>query len=244
MTVESDRADELRTDVQILIIGAGPTGLVLALWLTRLGVTVRIIDKTAESGTTSRALAVQVRTLEFYRQVEIAHAVIESGVKIAGVNLWVRGAKAARLPLQNIGESLTPFPFALVFPQDAHERLLVERLDALGVHVERRTELVRFDQNAESVRAVLKRPDGSEEICTAAYLAGCDGAHSAVREVLAIGFPGGTYEGMFYVADVEATGLATDHELHLDLDAAELLIVFPMKGEGCVRLVGTVREGP
>jgi 2-polyprenyl-6-methoxyphenol hydroxylase-like FAD-dependent oxidoreductase len=244
MTVELDRAERSTTDVPVLIVGAGPTGLVLALWLTKLGVTVRIIDKSAEPGTTSRALAVQARTLEFYRQVEIDHAVVDGGVQVAGVNLWVRGAKAARVPLRNIGESLTPFPFALVFPQDAHERLLVERLDALGVKVERRTELVRFDQHPESVRAVLKRPDGSEEICEAAYLAGCDGAHSTVREALAIGFPGGTYEGLFYVADVEASGPATDLELHLDLDLADLLIVFPMKGKGCVRLVGNVHEEP
>src|SRR5580658_2223427 len=225
----------LNTDV--LIVGAGPTGLVLALWLTRLGVAVRVIDKTAEPGTTSRALAVQARTLEFYRQVRLADALVQGGVKVAGVNLWVRGAKAARVPLQNIGESLTPFPFPLVFPQDAHERLLIERLDTLGVKVERRTELVRFDQGPEGVRAVLKRPDESEEICEAAYLAGCDGARSTVRESLAIGFPGGTYAGLFYVADVEASGPATDHELHVDLDDADLLLVFPMKGKGCVRLV-------
>ncbi len=131
------------------------------------------------------------------------------------------------MPLQDIGESLTPFPFALVFPQDAHERLLIERLDALGVKVERRTELVRFDQQPESVRAVLKRPDGSEEICEAAYLAGCDGAHSTVREALAIGFPGGTYAGLFYVADVEASGPATNLELHVDLDEADLCWSFP-----------------
>src|SRR5271156_333114 len=162
-------------DTDVLIVGAGPTGLVLALWLTRLGVRVRIIDKTAEPGTTSRALAVQARPLEFYRQVPLADALVEGGVKIAGVNLWVRAAKAARVPLQNIGESLTPFSFALVFPQDAHERLLIERLEALGVKVQRRTELVRFYQHADNVRAVLKRPDGSEEICNTAYLAGCDG---------------------------------------------------------------------
>src|ERR1700722_943990 len=126
MTVPSDRAEQSRVDVPVLIVGAGPTGLVLALWLTRLGVAVRIIDKTAEPGTTSRALAVQARTLEFYRQIGIADGVVEGGVKIAGVNLWVRGGKAARLPFENIGENLTPFSFALVFPQDAHERLLIE----------------------------------------------------------------------------------------------------------------------
>ena len=135
----------------------------LALWLTRLGVTVRIIDKTAEPGTTSRALAVQARTLEFYRQVQLADSVVERGVKIAGVNLWVKGARAARVPLQKIGEGLTPFPFALVFPQDAHERLLIERLDALGVEVERQTELIRFAQDGDNVQALLRRPDGTEE---------------------------------------------------------------------------------
>src|SRR3954471_24361184 len=231
MTANNDRAGGSRIDLPVLIVGAGPTGLVLALWLTRLGVVVRIVDKTAEPGTTSRALAVQARTLEFYRQVVIADDVVERGVKIAGVNLWVKGVKAARVPLQNIGQSLTPFPFALIFPQDAHERLLIERLEASGVRVERRTALVRFEQGPESVRAVLKRADDSEETVEAAYLAGCDGASSTIRETLGIGFPGGTYAGMFYVADVEASGPATDRELHLDLDEADLLIVFPLKGE-------------
>jgi 2-polyprenyl-6-methoxyphenol hydroxylase-like FAD-dependent oxidoreductase len=231
------------TDIQILIVGAGPTGLALALWLTRLGVTVRIIDKTAEPGTTSRALAVQARTLEFYRQVGIADAVIEGGVEVPGANLWAGGAKAARLPLQRIGEGLSPFPFVLIYPQDAHERLLIEKLNALGVKVERPMELVRFEQQRESVRATLKRPDGSEEICEAVYLAGCDGAHSIIREALAIGYPGGTYAGLFYVADVEASGPAADGELHVDIEDADFLAVFPLKG-GRVRLIGTLHEEP
>ena len=85
-------------DGLVLIVGAGPTGLVLALWLTKLGVRVRIIDKTAEPGTTSRALAVQARTLELYRQVGLADAVVEAGVKVAGVNMWARGRKARACP--------------------------------------------------------------------------------------------------------------------------------------------------
>jgi 2-polyprenyl-6-methoxyphenol hydroxylase-like FAD-dependent oxidoreductase len=232
------------TNPLVLIIGAGPTGLVLALWLTRLGITVRIIDKTAEPGTTSRALAVQARTLEFYRQVGIADALIAGGVKIANLNFWVKGARAARVPLQRIGEGLSPYSFALVYPQDAHERLLIERLDALGVKVERQTELLRLEQHDGGVRAMLRRPDGSGEVCEAAYLAGCDGASSTVREQLAIGFPGGTYTGLFYVADVEAEGPATDEELHVDLEDADFLLVFPLQGKGRLRLVGTVREQP
>src|SRR5947199_9668038 len=142
------------TDRLVLIVGAGPTGLVLALWLTRLGVRVRIIDKTAEPGTTSRAVAVQARTLELYRQVGLAGAVVEAGVKVAAANFWVGGVNPARVPLGRMGQGLSPFPYALTYPQDIHERLLIERLNALGVKVERRTELVRFEQDPETVRAV------------------------------------------------------------------------------------------
>jgi 2-polyprenyl-6-methoxyphenol hydroxylase-like FAD-dependent oxidoreductase len=231
-------------DHPVLIIGAGPTGLVLALWLTRLGVRVRVIDKTAEPGTTSRALAVQARTLELYRHIDLADSVVEAGVKVAAANLWTRGVKAARLPLGRMGEGLSPFPYALTYPQDAHERLLIERLDALGVTVERRTELIRFEQDSERVRAVLKHPDGREETCQASYLAGCDGARSTVRESLATGFPGGTYSGLFYVADVDAAGPAADGDIHVELDEADFLAVFPLKGTGRLRLVGPVRSQP
>src|SRR5437879_13430399 len=93
-----------RTDV--LIIGAGPTGLVLALWLTKLGVKVRIVDKTAEPGTTSRALAVQARTLELYRQLDLAQTVIARGHKVPAVNLWAKGQSAARLSFENVGSEI------------------------------------------------------------------------------------------------------------------------------------------
>ncbi len=229
---------------EILIAGAGPTGLVLAIWLTRLGVKVRIIDKAAEAGTTSRALAVQARTLEFYHQVGLADAVVAGGVKIENINLWVKGRRAARVPLQRTGEGLTPYAFALVFPQDAHERVLIEKLTALGVRVERQTELLGFTQNEAGVTATLRRPDGSTESCGASYLAGCDGASSAVRGQLGVEFPGGTYTGLFYVADIEGKGESVDNDLHADLEDADFLLLFPLKGKGRVRLVGTVRDLP
>jgi len=228
----------------VLIVGAGPTGLVLALWLTALGVRVRIVDKTAEPGTTSRAVAVQARTLELYRQVGLADAVVDGGVKVAAANLWVRGARAARLPLGRIGQGLSPFPYALTYPQDAHERLLIDRLNALNVTIERRTELIGFRQDANGVQAVLKRPDAAQEVCDAAYLAGCDGAQSTVREVLATGFPGGTYAGVFYVADVDAAGAAANGEIHVELDEADFLAAFPLAGAGRLRLIGPARREP
>lgn len=226
----------------VLIIGAGPTGLVLALWLTRLGVRVRIIDKTAEPGTTSRALAVQARTLELYNQMGLADAVVDRGRKIIAVNLWVSGKHKARAVFGELGANLSPFPYALVFPQDEHERLLIDRLAQAGVQVERRTELLGFDQAPGRVLARLQRPDGTSETSEAAYIAGCDGAHSLVRETLAIGFPGGTYSHLFYVADVQAHGAVINTEIHVALDKADFIAVFPLKDQGRARLVGTVRD--
>ena len=229
-------------DCEILIVGAGPTGLVLALWLTELGVNVRIVDRTAEPGTTSRALAVQARTLELYRQLDLADAVIAMGHKVPAVNLWVTGKPAARLAFENISSDLTPYSFLQIFPQDQHERLLIDRLGDRGVSVERRTELVGFADAGDRVTARLRGPDGNEALCEASYIAGCDGARSRVRETIGTGFPGGTYRQVFYVADVDAAGPAVDGELHIDLDEADFLAVFPLAGRGRVRLIGTVRD--
>jgi 2-polyprenyl-6-methoxyphenol hydroxylase-like FAD-dependent oxidoreductase len=229
-------------DTDVLIIGAGPTGLVLALWLTRMGVRVRIIDKTSEPGTTSRALAVQARTLEFYSQIGLADTVVENGRTVTAVNLWVAGKKASHAVFGEIGKGISPFSFALVFPQDEHERLLIDRLAELGVNVERQTELLDFEEVSGGIRAQLKLKDGSSQIHEVAYIAGCDGAHSVVRQKLNIGFPGGTYSHLFYVADVEATGEVMNGELHVGLDKSEFLAIFPLKDDGRARLVGTVRE--
>src|SRR6202035_4249387 len=226
----------------VLIVGAGPTGLVLALWLTKLGVKVRIVDKTAEPGTTSRALAVQARTLELYRQLDLTEAVIAKGHQVPGVNLWVKGERAARMGFETVGSELTPYPFLHIFPQDQHERLLIERLQALGVAVERKTELIHFVEEEDRIVARLRGPDGQEVDCAAAYIAGCDGARSIVRETVGSGFPGGTYRQIFYVADVEAGGPALNGELHIDLDEADFLAVFPLAGQGRARLIGTVRD--
>src|SRR6266576_4475562 len=161
----------MRSDV--LIAGAGPTGLVLALWLTKLGAKIRIIDKTAEPGTTSRALAVHARTLELYRQLDLTDAVIAEGHRVPAVNLWVQGEREARLAFENIGTGLTPYPFLHIFPQDQHERLLIERLETFGVRVERRTELIGFTERDHGVSARLRGADGDEQECTASYIAGC-----------------------------------------------------------------------
>ena len=226
----------------MLVAGAGPTGLVLALWLKRLGVDVRIVDGASEPGTTSRALAVHARTLELYRQMGLDGDVVERGLEFAAINLWARGEHVGRVDLSDIGAGLSPFPYVVIFPQDQHERLLIEHLGRAGVEVERRTRLVGFEEAGDRVIARLEREGGVPSECDAAYVAGCDGAHSKVREVLGFPFPGGTYDRLFYVADVELSGRMSDHELHVALDDADILAVFPMRGERAARLIGTVKR--
>ena len=222
----------------VLIIGAGPTGLVLALWLARLGVRARVIDKAAQPGTTSRAVGVQARTLELYRQLGLAETLVEQGLEFAAANLWVRGNKAARAAFGEMGQGLSPYPYMLIYPQDQHERLLIEQLAVESVTIERQTELVSFEDDGTRVLARLQRQDGAEEVCEANYLAGCDGARSTVREVTGVGFPGGTYAYLFYVADAEGSGPVMNGELHVALDDREFLAAFPMKGSGHARLIG------
>ena len=229
-------------DTDVLIVGAGPTGLVLALWATRLGISVRIVDKTAEPGTTSRALAVQARTLEFYGQLGFANMVVEQGCWATKANIWANGKPVARVDFSGMGDGLSPYPYPLVYPQDEHERLLVERLKEAGVQVERNTQLLSFDEAEDHIQAKIKKPDGTAETCTAAYVAGCDGARSRVREMLGIGFPGGTYEHLFYVADVEASGPMLDGDLNIALERSDFLVVFRLKREGQARFIGTVRD--
>lgn len=226
----------------ILIVGAGPTGLVLALWLTRQGLVVRIVDKSSGPGETSRAMAVQARTLELYRQLGMAGAVIEAGYKTPAMNMWARGKRKARIPLVEAGGDLSPYPFVLIYPQDRHERLLVEQLQSLGLEVERQTELLSFEDRGDYVIARLKHADGREEVLTTAFLAGCDGARSLVRHQVGSGFEGGTYKQLFYVADVSASGFEPADEAHIAFDKSEFVLAFFYGETGQYRLIGTVRD--
>ena len=146
-----------------LLSAPDPTGLVLGNWLARLGIPFRIIDKAAEPGTTSRALAVHARTLELYRQLDLTHAVITDGHRVPAVNLWVRGKPEARVSFADIASDLTPYPFVEMFPQDEHEKLLIQRLKSFGVQrraARRARSALRM--SGDRVIAQLRSPEGEE----------------------------------------------------------------------------------
>jgi 2-polyprenyl-6-methoxyphenol hydroxylase-like FAD-dependent oxidoreductase len=227
---------------EVFICGAGPTGLVLALWLTKMGVKVRIIDKSDQPGTTSRAIVLQARNLEFYHQIGIDGLAIENGKVFQAANLWVKGRKVAHVRFGDPDNGISPYPYGLFFPQDLHEEMLVEELLKAGIAVERNTELISFEQSPDGVVVHLKKYPDTMESYQARYLAGCDGAHSAVRRLIDAEFPGGTYEDIFYVADLEAAGAVINGQLNIALDEADFLAIFPMKGAGRIRLVGAVRR--
>ena len=233
-------------ETDVLIVGGGPTGLALGLWLAHLGVRFRIIDKAAEPGTTSRALALHARILEFYDQIGLAQEIVAHGLKMTGARLWAGGRERGRVFFGDMGEGISPFPYALIFPQDEHERLLIEHLRELGVAVERPVTLTSFEDRGERVWARLEHPEGHAEEVESRFLVGCDGAHSIVREGLKTGFAGGTYSHVFYVADVEARGPAMNDEINLGLDEAEFLAIFPLKSESGAarrgRFIGTIER--
>ena len=231
----------------VLIIGAGPTGLVTALYLTKQGIPVRITDKAESSVTTSRALVIHARTLELYRQLGLADRVLAAGHNIRATNLWSRGVRKGRIPIGDMGSGITMFPFLHVFPQERHERVLEERLNELGVSVERNRELVGFTEHEDRVTARFRDPrqqdDGDDvETCDALFIVGCDGAHSAVRRGCEIGFEGETYSQPFFVVDIEGSGPTLNGEAHVNISGANLALLFPYDNDHKARISGALDE--
>src|SRR5437016_12857428 len=222
----------------VLVVGAGPTGRMLPIRLGRRGVRARIIDRQTGPSLETRALGVQARTLEIYTHLGIVEPALDLGKRATGANIWVQGRRAARLPLGDIGRDLSPYPFLLILGQDDNERLLGDALCKQGMAVEWSTELVGLAQDTSHVKATLKQPDGTIDEVTVAWVAGCDGARSAVRELSGIAFEGAPYEHVFFVADTRVTGPMVPDELNVYLWREGFHLFFPMRGTDHWRLVG------
>ncbi len=229
-------------DTDVLVVGAGPTGLMLANQLVRRGVRTIIIDRHAGPARETRALGVQARTLEIYAHLGIVDRALELGKPGTGGNLWADGRKMARVPLGEAGAKVTPYPYILILGQDDNERLMGERLRDLGLAVQWNTELVSLEQRPDHVVATLQQPLGATRSVTAAWVAGCDGARSTVREQCGITFPGAPYEHVFFVADTVATGTMVPNEVNVYLWREGFHLFFPMRGKDHWRLVGILPE--
>jgi len=227
-------------DTDVLIVGAGPTGLMLANQLARRGVRPIIIDRHSGPAQQSRAMAVQARTLEIYSKMGIIDQALALGREGTGANMWANGKWAARIPLGDIGKSLSPFPYVLALGQDDNERIMGTKLQEYGVDVQWNTELTGLEQKPDHVDVTLKQPDGSTRKLTAAWVAGCDGGHSGVREFTGITFPGAPYEHIFFVADTEATGPMKPNELNVYMWQDGFHLFFPMRGKDRWRVIGIV----
>ena len=228
----------LLMDTDVLIVGAGPTGLMLANQLARHGVRALIVDRHAGPSLQTRALGVQARTLEIYSHLGIVGHALELGKRATGANLWAEGRRTARIPIGDIGRDLSPYPFLLILGQDDNERLMGDALREHGITVQWNTELIGLAQDALHVTATLKQPNGATREIKAAWVAGCDGARSAVRELNGIEFVGAPYEHVFFVADTHVTGSMVPDELNVYLWREGFHLFFPMRGIDHWRIVG------
>src|SRR5215471_6091758 len=229
-------------DTDVLIVGAGPTGLMLANQLARRGVRVAVIDRSSGPAQQTRAMAVHARTLEIYEKLGVASKAVALGKIGGGVNAWAEGQHKARIPFNEMGKDVSPFPYVLMLGQDDNERILGAHLERFGIAVQWNTELISLEQQRSRVVATVKKPDGTFAKIEARYVAGCDGGRSAVRELNGIGFPGAPYEHVFFVADTEATGSMRPDELNAYLWREGFHLFFPIRGANRWRVIGILPE--
>ena len=215
----------------VVVVGAGPVGLVLACELARRAVPVRIIDKLPAPTSESRAVVVHARTLEALERTGVDEEIIASGQRTTGLQMYADRVSLGRFALDTVD---SPYPFSVTLPQDETERILTARLAALGVAVERERELVGLEQDASGVRAHLK---SGEEI-RSDWIAGTDGSHSTVRGALGLRLEGSFKGETFLLGDVEADCDLDRSTMHTFFTAdAGPLMVFPMLGRR-LRLIG------
>ncbi|MBA2703157.1 MAG: FAD-dependent monooxygenase [Blastocatellia bacterium] len=231
----------LKTDV--IISGAGPTGLALACQLVRYEVDFIIIDKAAGVTPYSKALGVHARTLEIYEQLGLAQKAVEQGTIAGKVRLLERGEVLGQVELSNIGKGLSAYPFMLVLEQSRNEQLMYDWLKEHGQDVLWQTELEGFSQDATTVTAQVKVRSAESQTIAGKYLVGCDGPHSPVRHALGLAFEGSTFERLFYVADVVIDWKFTHDALTVCLAPHGVVAFFPMPGEKRWRIVGAFPEG-
>jgi 2-polyprenyl-6-methoxyphenol hydroxylase-like FAD-dependent oxidoreductase len=223
-------------DTDVLIVGAGPSGLTLATSLVKKGVATTVVDRQAAGANTSRAAVVNARTLEVLGDLDVSRRLVKEGVQAP--RFTIRDGRRTLIPV-DFSTLPTDYPYSLMVPQATTERLLLDRLTELGGSVIRPKALTSVTQDPDGVTAVFE--DG--DVLRARYIVGADGIHSTVREQAGIGFDGGAYQESFALADVRLRGEIPADEVILFWAKAGLTVVAPLPGD-IFRIVAPVAEAP
>jgi 2-polyprenyl-6-methoxyphenol hydroxylase-like FAD-dependent oxidoreductase len=211
---------------QILVIGAGPVGLTLAMELSRYGIPLRIVDKAPARTDKSKALVLWSRTLELLERGPGSARFVDAGFKVNAVNMISGDKVIGHVDMSSLD---SPHNYALMLPQSETERLLEEHLGELGVKVERNVEVMSLSVGEKSIEAVLRGAGGSQETLSAAWLAGCDGAHSVVRHSVGATFDGETNASDWILADIHMRGYpCPDTEVSVYWDKEGVFVIFPI----------------
>jgi 2-polyprenyl-6-methoxyphenol hydroxylase-like FAD-dependent oxidoreductase len=223
-------------DTDVLIVGAGPSGLTLAASLVKQGIATTVVDRQPAGANTSRAAVVNARTLEVLDDLDVSRRLVKEGIQAP--RFTIRDGRRTLIPV-DFSVLPTEFPYSLMVPQATTERLLLDRLTELGGAVIRPKTLASVRQDADGVTATFD--DG--DVIRARYVVGADGIHSTVREQAGIGFEGGAYRESFTLADVRLRGEAPADEVILFWAKAGLTVVAPLPGD-IYRIVAPVHDAP
>ena len=223
-------------DTDVLVVGAGPTGLTLTASLLGAGLRVALVDRQAEGANTSRAAGINARTLEVLEGIDVTRRLLKEGIEAP--RFTVRDGAKTLLTVDFSGLD-TDYPFTLLTPQSTTERLLLDRVRELGGDVQRGRNLSTVTQDASGISASFTDGDSIR----ARYVVGADGMHSTVRAAAGIGFGGGSYEHSFVLADVRLTGDAPTDEVRLFWAEEGLTVVAPLP-DGSFRVVAPVDDAP
>ncbi len=227
---------------EVLIVGAGPTGLSLAAQFIRYGVDFIIIDHKEGVTELSKALVVHARTLEIYDQIGLADEAVKRGAIIHKGAMHSDGKIRAELDFTDFGQNLSAFPFILTLEQSKNEQILYDFLKNSGKEVWWQTELESLAQDDDGITAIVKSTNAEPQTITARYVVGCDGASSKTRHLLNLNFEGETDARLFYVADVEMETALNHETLHAVFGSDAFVLFFPMAGEKHWRLLGNLPE--
>lgn len=217
-----------RTDVDVLIVGAGPTGLTAACEAIRHGLTVRIIDRKPCRSTFSKALVAHARTLEVFETMGVADQILAEGTRFTALNVHTRRRSPVRVDLLGLPWGDTAYPFWLSIPQHATERVLESHLNQGGGRVEWGVTLEEIHDSDSQVEATLGHANGKREAMRARWLVGCDGGRSRVRDAVGLRLDRSDAGATFVLADVKTTARLPEDEGHAFLAPEGLLLIVPM----------------